>query len=207
VINEALARQEFAGEDPIGKRLKFGDPDSSWPWMTIVGVVGDFHHWTLPQPVRPAFYLSHIARPQTTHTLVLRTSFADPFAVEPGLRRVLRELDPDVPPYQVQSFEQAVSRSLWRQRMPGRVLLVFAAMAMVLAAIGLYGVISYTVAQRTRELGVRIALGASRGRVAMLVLRQGARLVALGVVIGLAGAFVLTRAVEQLLYGIAPTDP
>jgi ABC-type antimicrobial peptide transport system permease subunit len=174
--------------------------------MTIVGVVRDFRHWTLPEPMRPAIYLSQLARPTSMQTLVLRTSLADPFALESALRRVLRELDPDAPAYMVQTFEQVVSRSLWRQRMPGQVLGVFAVMAMVLAAVGIYGVISYAVAQRTRELGVRMALGASRGAVALLVLRQGVRLALLGVAIGLGGALLLTRLLERLLHDIPATD-
>jgi ABC-type antimicrobial peptide transport system permease subunit len=156
--------------------------------------------------MRPAIYLSQLARPTSMQTLVLRTSLADPFALESALRRVLRELDPDAPAYMVQTFEQVVSRSLWRQRMPGQVLGVFAVMAMVLAAVGIYGVISYAVAQRTRELGVRMALGASRGAVALLVLRQGVRLALLGVAIGLGGALLLTRLLERLLYDIPATD-
>ena len=208
VINESLARREFAGQDPIGKRMRWGDdPNSTEPWITIVGVVRDFRHWRLPEPVRPALYIAQLARPATSQTLALRTSLGEPRALEPAVRSVLRELNKDAPAYQVQSFEQVVSMSLWRQRMQGQVLGVFAVMAILLAAIGIYGVISYAVAQRTRELGVRMALGATRSQVALMVLGEGTRLAAVGVAIGVTAALLLRGVVAQLLYGIAPTDP
>ena len=208
VINETLVRREFAGEDPIGKRIRWGDdPNSTEPWITIIGVVRDFRHWRLPEPMRPAVYLSQIARPSSQQTLVLRTKLEDPRTLEPAVRSALRDLNKDAPAYQVQTFEQVVSTSLWRQRMQGQVLGVFAVMAMLLAAIGIYGVISYAVTQRTREMGVRMALGAKRSQVAMLVLGQGTRLAIVGVAIGLTGALLLRGTVAQLLYGIAPTDP
>ncbi|HEY7567298.1 MAG TPA: ABC transporter permease [Gemmatimonadaceae bacterium] len=208
VANEELVRREFAGQDPIGKRIRWGDdPNSTWPWITIVGVVRDFRHWRLPAPMQPAIYLSQLARPSTSQTIVLRTKLANPRTLEPAVRAALRDLNNDAPAYQVQTFEQVVSISLWRQRMQGQVLGVFAVMAMLLAAIGIYGVISYAVAQRTREMGVRMALGAKRSQVAMLVLRQGTRLAFIGVGIGITGALLLRGTVAQLLYGIAPTDP
>jgi len=125
----------------------------------------------------------------------------------PAVRSAIREIDAEVPAYQVQSFEQVVSRSLWRQRVQGQVLGVFAALALLLAAIGLYGVIAYAVAQRTRELGLRIALGATRRNVLTLVMGQSARLAVAGVCIGLLGAFALSRVVASLLYGVRPIDP
>lgn len=208
VINEVLARREFAGQDPIGKRIRWGDdPNSTWPWITIVGVVRDFRHFRLPEPMLPAVFLSQLAQPSSSQTIVLRTKLDDPRTLEPAVRAVLRELNKDAPAYQVQTFEQVVSTSLWRQRLQGQVLGIFAVMAMLLAAIGIYGVISYAVAQRTREMGVRMALGAKRSQVAMLVLRQGTRLALVGVGIGITGALLLRGTVAQLLYGIAPTDP
>jgi putative ABC transport system permease protein len=208
VINEVLVRREFAGQDPIGKRIRWGDdPNSTWPWITIVGVVRDFRHFRLPEPMLPAVFLSQLAQPSTSQTIVLRTKLDDPRTLEPAVRAALRDLNKDAPAYQVQTFEQVVSTSLWRQRLQGQVLGIFAVMAMLLAAIGIYGVISYAVAQRTREMGVRMALGAKRTQVAMLVLRQGARLALVGVAIGITGALLLRGTVSQLLYGIAPTDP
>jgi ABC-type antimicrobial peptide transport system permease subunit len=131
----------------------------------------------------------------------------DPLALMPSVRQVLRDMDSHVPAYRVQTMAQAVSRSLWRQRFQSEVLGVFAILALLLAAVGMYGVISYAVAQRSRELSVRIALGATRGHVMSLIVGQGTRLAAIGVVIGLAGAFSLTGVLRQLLYSVSPTDP
>ncbi len=130
----------------------------------------------------------------------------DPIALIPGVMGILRQLDSDLPAYQWQTLEQAVDRALWRQRLQGQVIGLFAALAMILATIGIYGVISYSVAQRTREVGVRVALGATRSQVVGLVLRQGVTLVGTGVVLGLVVALAATRLLTKLLYGIAPTD-
>jgi putative ABC transport system permease protein len=207
IINEEFARREFAGEDPVGKRLKFGGVNSEDPWITIVGVARTFRHYQLPQPMRPAIYFPQLASPGRSQTLVIRTTLADPGALAGALRDALHELDPDVPPYAVQSLDEAVGRSLWRQRLQGEVLGAFAALALLLAAVGIYGVLSYSVAQRTRELGVRMALGATVPRVLAMVVAQGARLAAAGVALGLAASLVATRALESLLYGVTAADP
>jgi|SRR5688572_7951751 len=206
VINETMAKTAFAGSDPLGQRMKWGGQDSDWPWITIVGVVSDFRHWRLPEPMQPAIYVPQLADPSLSQTIVLRTSLAEPRSLEASVRSALRELDRDAPAYGVQTFEQVVSSSLWRQRLQGNVLGLFAVMALLLAAMGIYGVISHGVTQRTRELGVRMALGASRRKVAALILAQGSRLAVTGVAIGLVVAFLLRKVVAQLLYGVAPTD-
>jgi putative ABC transport system permease protein len=207
VINQTFARRAFPNEDPIGKRVRIGGPDSRDPWVTIVGVVGDYRHYRLPQPMGPALYMPQTAWAPYTQTVVIRVRSGAPTSVLPAARRVLSELDPDVPPYRIETFEQATAASLWRQRFQGVVVGVFAALAVILAAVGIYGVVSYAVAQRTRELGVRVALGAQVGDIVGLVLRQGAGLAARGVALGLLGGAVLTRYLESLLYEVRPRDP
>ena len=207
VINDVLARREFPNEDPIGKRLKQGGVDSKEPWITIVGVVGEFRHYRLPEPMSPAVYFPLYAQPTYTQALAIRTRRGDPGDLAPFVRETLRSLDPEVPAYEVRTLDQIVARSLWQQRLQSQVLGTFASLALLLAAAGIYGVISYAVAQRTREVGVRVALGATWRDVVSLVMGQAARLALLGVVIGLAGALFATRLLKSLLYEVRTTDP
>lgn len=207
IINQILANRVFPGQDPIGRRLRIGGEASDDPWTTVVGVVRDFRHYRLPQPMQPAVYYPYSTYPGSSQTLVLRTTLENPLTVVPALQRTLAERDPEVPLFQVQSFEQAVSRSLWQQRLPGQVVGLFAALSLILATVGLYGVVAYSVTRRTRELGVRMTLGASRGQVAGMVIRQAARLGLLGVGIGLVASFWLTRFLGELLYQVKPNDP
>ncbi len=206
VINATFARRAFPNEDPIGKQVQIGG-DSINPWITIVGVIQDYRHYRLPEPMGPAIYLPLTAYPPYTQTVAIRVKAGDPSSLMPNVRRVLRELDADMPPYRIVTFEQAVGRSLWRQRFQGLVVAVFAVLALLLAAVGIYGVISYSVAQRTREFGVRVALGAQVRDIVSLVLRHGALLAAWGVVLGVLGGALLTRFLEGLLYATQPRDP
>jgi ABC-type antimicrobial peptide transport system permease subunit len=155
----------------------------------------------------PAIYLPYFSSPGLNQTVVIRTGLPDPHRLEAGFRRVLKELDPNVPVYAVQTFEEVVSRSLWRQRLQGQTLGIFAALALILATVGIYGVISYSVAQRTRELGVRIALGATPRDVHGLVLRQGLRLAAGGLGIGLVLSIGAARILRSMIDGVEPADP
>jgi len=206
VINETFASRMFPREDPVGKRIRFGGADSKEPWITIVGVSRDFRHYRLPQPMGPATYMPYAEYTPPTETIVLRVKRGDPTSIVPTVRRLLRDFDPDVPMYRIQTMEESLARSLWRQRLQGEVLGLFAALAIVLATVGIYGVISYAVMQRTREFGVRVALGAQRRDVVGLVLAEGGRLAVIGVAIGVGGAILLTRLIRTLLYEVTPTD-
>jgi putative ABC transport system permease protein len=206
VVNETFARAVFPGEDPIGKRVKFGSPTNRDHWITIVGVIRDYRHYRLPQPMGPALYTHYATVSGRARTLVIRTTATDPYSLVPLVRAALRDIDPQMAFFDVKTMEDAVSESLWRQRLQGQVLGIFAILALALAVVGIYGVISYTVAQRTRELGVRIALGAQRIDVLSLVLGHGARLAAAGIALGLLGALALTRTLSSLLYGVNATD-
>jgi putative ABC transport system permease protein len=207
IVNATFVRRAFPNEDPIGKQVRIGDADSKDPWVTIVGVVRDYRHYRLPEAMGPALYLPQAAWPPWTQTVAIRARAGDPTALMPAARAVIRELDPDMPPYRIQTFEQAVASSLWRQRFQGLVVAVFAVLALLLAAVGIYGVVAYSVAQRTREFGVRVALGAQVRDIIGLVLRHGVWLAAQGVVLGLLGGAVLTRFLASLLYETQPRDP
>jgi predicted permease len=204
LVNEQMVKVGFGGADPIGRRVRVGGDDD--PLATVVGVVRDFRHYRLPQPMGPAVYYSYASHPTLGQTIVLRTTIRDPHDLVPELRRVAHDLDPRVALSDVQTFDEVVGNSLWRQRLHGAVVGVFAALSLVLACIGLYGVLSYAVAQRTRELGVRIALGASSGDVVRLVLRQSGTLVIGGLAVGLVAALFASRLLENLLYGVRSAD-
>jgi putative ABC transport system permease protein len=206
VINETFAKRVFPGEDPLGKRVKTGDLTGNDPWVTIVGVVSDYRHYRLPQPMGPAMYYPYTTVAARSQTLTIRTTLADPYALVASIRAAVRDLDPQIAIYDVKTMSDAVSQSLWRQRLQGQVLGTFAVLALLLAVVGIYGVISYTVAQRTRELGVRVALGAQRGDVLRLVLKQGLGLAVAGIAIGVMGALAVTQTLSSLLYGVQATD-
>jgi len=199
-----MLKRGFAGEDPIGKRVRVGgDRD---PYGTVVGVVRDFRHYRLPEPMGPAVYFPFAVSPARQQTIVIRTTRPDPHTLIPEVRRVVHTLDARLALYQVQTMDEVVAGSLARQRLQGNVLSIFAALAILLACTGLYGVISYAVAERTRELGVRMALGATRRDLLWLVFAQSGRLVGFGILIGLVTAFFATRLLASLLYGVAPDD-
>jgi putative ABC transport system permease protein len=207
VINETFAKRAFPNQDPLGRRVKFGGSGSSEPWATIVGIARDYRHYRLPQPMGPAIYYPYTSAASSSQTLVVKAKNGNPGDLVPTIRKAVRDLDPDVPVYQVRTLQDVVSQSLWRQRLQGQVFGIFAALALLLAAVGVYGVISYSVAQRTREFGVRVALGARARDVLSLVVSQGARLAAIGVSIGMLGALALTRLLTTLLYEVRATDP
>ncbi|HTG94591.1 MAG TPA: ABC transporter permease [Pyrinomonadaceae bacterium] len=200
IINEAMAKQYFPNEDPLGKRLRI----IASPWLTVVGVVGDVHHTGLNTLPNPEIYLSHLQEPSGTLAVMIRTS-GDPLQLSSAARQELKRLDRDLP-VTITTMDHIFSDSIAGQRFNALLLGVFASLALVLAMVGVFGVINYSVAQRTHEIGIRLALGAQRRDVFKLVIGQGLVLALVGVLIGAACAFAMTRLITGLLYDVSPTD-
>ena len=205
VVDAEMVRRYWPDADPIGKRVTFG-PDSAPAWIEIVGVVGHTMHEGLDADARVQLYLPYAQRNPGQLTVALRTT-GDPARLTAAARSAVRAIDPDQPIANVRTMEELVDTSLGGRRLAAVLLAVFAGVALLMAAVGIYGVMSFAVAQRTRELGVRVALGASRASVLRLVVRQGMGLVLLGVAIGAAGALGLTRLIASQLYAVRSTDP
>ncbi len=206
IIDEYFAQQYWPNEDPIGKRIRSGGLESKEPWITIVGVVGRIKQDTLDSDPRIAFYLPHSQYITSAMNMVLRSGGA-PTALTSAIKKEIREIDPDLPIYNVRTMDDRVQESLARRRFSMMMLGLFALLALVLATIGIYGVMGYMVSQGTREIGIRLALGATQSNILRLVVRQGMALALTGVAIGLAGAFILTRLMSSLLFGVQSTDP
>jgi putative ABC transport system permease protein len=210
IVNETLARQMFKGENPLGHRIKpnisFGDNDEA-PMREIVGVAGDVKSSGIGDEPVPEVYA-----PQTPTdfigemTVVVRTG-TDPNALVPAMRSLVSSMDKDLPLRQVKTLDQYVSGSISAARFEALLLGIFAALAFVLTTIGLYGVISYSVVQRTREMGIRVALGAQRESISRMVVREGVLLALIGVGAGLGASLFAVRLIRGLLYGIGATDP
>ena len=201
LINETMAKQVFTTTDPVGRRLRI----IASPWIEIVGVVADVRHGGLARPPVPEIYLSHLQEPQGALTLLVKSS-GDPMSAAPSVRGEIRTFDRDLPLAAMTSMEDVLRASVGRPRFDALLLAGFSGIALLLAVIGIYGVTSYAVGQRTREIGIRAALGATRGDVLRLVLQRAIILTALGTTVGLAGAFALSGVLSTLLFGIEPTD-
>jgi predicted permease len=205
IINETLARRYFAGEDPVGKRVSIVYLRQRIP-LEIVGVAADMKQGEMGAPVIPQIYAPYLQRPWFNSAIVVRGARSDLSAVKNDAQRAIWAIDKDQASTQTQTAEEALNNSLAEPRMYTVLLGVFAALAMSLAAMGIYGVMSYTVTERTREIGVRMALGAQAGNAIKLVVGQGMKLALIGVTIGSAGAVALTRLMSGLLYGVSATD-
>ncbi|HTH47050.1 MAG TPA: ABC transporter permease [Candidatus Limnocylindria bacterium] len=215
VINEALARRQFGAEDPIGRRITMDDPRGTPEWLTVVGVVKDVRQGSWAEVPQNEFYLPWLQTDSYVTstaghfaymTLVIRTG-ADPRSFVGAVQNAVWSLNADAPVSSVTTLEEVVSDAVWQQRFNVILIDLFAALALVLAVVGIYGVTAYSVTQRTREIGVRMALGAGRGDVVGMVVGQGARLALAGVTLGVVTALALTRLMRGLLYEVAPSDP
>jgi putative ABC transport system permease protein len=205
VVNEALVRQYFPHEDPLGKRLTIEMTDPNVP-TEIIGVVADIKIVDLATPARPSTYWPHPQLAYNAMTLTVRTA-SDPQSFAAAVERQVHQIDKDEPVSDVRTMEAWVSRSLAQSRFNSMVLAVFAGLALLLAAIGIYGVMSYAVSQRTSEIGIRLAIGADEWMILKLIVGNGIRLAAIGLGTGIALALVLTHTLTSLLFGTTPTDP
>lgn len=210
IVDESFARKYWPGQNPIGQHIKlqtsdFGSPKS--PVLTVVGVVGHTLNYGLDGETRVETYVPFAQQPEPSITLVARTSMSDPSRIGAEITSAVQSVDPDQPVFDVQSMGDRVDKSLMARTIALDLLAGFAALALVLAAMGLYGVISYSVAQRTQEIGIRMALGAGRGAVLGMVLKQGMGLALAGVGIGLTGGLLLSQTMSSLLYGVRGYDP
>jgi len=207
LVSEGLASRFWPNEDPIGKRigLPWNPGREGEPWRTVVGVVKDVKQYGLGKPATSAIYLPHAQYPVPFMSLVVRTS-GDPAEMTATVRQAVRKLDPDQVPTEIATMSDVMANSIQTQRFSMFVLGAFATLALALAAVGIYGVMSYVVAQRTHEMGIRIALGARAGNILSLVLKNALRMTIAGIFLGAVGAFALTRLMKSLLFGVMPTD-
>ena len=205
VISDSLARTRWPGQDPIGHTIEFGNMDGDIRLLTIVGIVADVHEDSLETPPRPTVYVNLFQRPRPAVTLTMLTD-ADTQLVTSAARSILQELNPEIPPT-FRTFAQVYSASLGSRRFNLILIAFFGIVALLLATAGVFGVMAYSVSRRTREIGVRVALGARSRDVLSMILNQGIRTIVIGIAIGLAGSFALTRTLSSLLFGVTATDP
>jgi len=207
IINRTMAERYWPHEDVLGKRMSFEDaPKKDSDWMTIVGVVGDVKDQPNSSAAEPAFWWSEFQRSERDMSIAIRTS-SDPRQAIDGLRNTVHRLDPTLAVADVKLMESVVGSSVSTQRFTFVLVGLFAGLAMLLAAIGAYGVIAYTVSQRTQEFALRLALGAQRMALLRMVLAQSARLAVIGTVMGVVLAVSLRHVFQSLIYGVSPTDP
>jgi len=211
VINERMAARYWPGETALGQRLRIRT-DEEGPWFTVVGIAGDIRHNAIVEEPRHEMYFPHAQLPlalggtTTAMNMVVRTA-RDPLAMTAPVRAAVRSLDPNLPVANVRAMDQVVEAAIAEPRFTMALLAVFAAIALLLGAIGIYGVLAYTVSRRVHEIGIRMALGAGGASILRMVVGQGVALVAVGVALGLVAALAATRVLANLLYGVTTTDP
>jgi putative ABC transport system permease protein len=206
IVSESWARRFLPNEDPIDKRIKLGGRDSTRPWLSVVGIAGDVRDTRLESEARPCVYIPYPQFTSSSMTLVMRGA-SDPKLLIPAIREEVWAIDKDQPVTDVKTMDQYVAASVSPRRFNATLLAIFAGLALVLASVGIYGVMAYSVTQRTHEIGIRMALGAQSSHVIKLVVGRGMALVFTGVAIGLGGAIASTRVMTSLLYGVSATDP
>ena len=207
VINETMARRYWPKGDPVGRKIRRASEPSDGPWVTIVGVAADVRHANLVDPPRPEIYWPQAQRGPLELTLVARTVSSNPLSLAPSIRRQIWSVDKNLPLFDIRSMDEVIDRRTAGPRSLAKVMGGPAAIALLMAALGLYGVLAFSVSQRTGEIGIRMALGARPADILNLVLRQGVLLLATGLVLGLAGALAVTRLLTSLLSGVSATDP
>jgi predicted permease len=208
MVNATAARRLFPGADPVGKRFTFGRllPGKGGKWVTIVGTVADTKMYGLANPARMEIYVPFRQRPSNEMVLLVKSG-REPAALVSGIRAEIAALDKEQPIFQVATMQEVVNESIFASRVTLIVLGLFSGLALTLASIGIYGVVSYSVTQRRREIGIRLALGAQRGDVLRLVLAQGGKISAAGILAGIAASVALTRLIAELLYSVSAIDP
>jgi predicted permease len=206
IVNETFAKLAWPGQDPVGRRIKGGSSASQNPWMNVVGVIKDVRRADVTRAIRPEVYRSALQVTPRTQVLLVRTA-GDPTRILPTVRREVQAMNPQLPLFATGTLDDELSETLSQPRFRAVLLAGFAVIAMLLASIGIYGVTAHAVGQRTQEVGVRMALGAQRQDVLLLMLRQHLRPAVIGVVLGLAGAIALARFLDSMVYGVAATDP
>nr|MBA2503680.1 ABC transporter permease [Pyrinomonadaceae bacterium] len=208
MVNEAFARKYFKGEDALGERIIIDDEGNNpLPPREIVGIVGNTHHSSLDAEELEEYYVPFLQIPDRQMELVVRSSSSDPAALAPAVRNAIKEADKDQLVWEMKTMEERVAQSVAPRKFNTVLLGAFATVALLLAVVGIYGVMAYSVAQRTHEIGIRMALGAQKSDVVKMIVGQGMMLALAGVGVGLLGAFAVTRVMANLLYGVSATDP